>query len=324
MQFLSKTSAALAIVSGLSAPAGTASAAEGAIGFYLLGSLTTMAGYLPPPGTYLQDYNFYYSGSTDFTLDIAGLTLDGGVEADAYYNLVAPLWVAPGKVLGGHVGFLVLAPIGWKKVEAGATLPVPQLGVTFQAARDNEETRFGDPVPGVKLGWHEGNWHWNIGTLVNVPIGFWERGNLANIGFNRWAIDVNGAVTWLDPKIGLEISAAMGFTFNDENPTTDYKTGTEFHFEYAVVQNFSKHFGIGVNGYVYDQVTGDSGPGARLGPFEGRVAAVGPVANLTFAVGKLPVSTNFKYFHEFDVQNRLEGDVGFVTVTMPLSVAGQQ
>ncbi len=318
-----KTFAVVALAVAFAAPSGSALAAEGAIGFYLLGSKTTMAGYLPPPGTYFLDYNYYYSGSTDFTLNVAGLNLDGGVEADSYYNLVTPMWVAPGKVLGGHVAFLALVPVGWKNVQAGATLPVPQLGVTFQAQREDEETRFGDPVPGFNLGWHEGNWHWTVGSLVNVPIGFWERGNLANIGFGRWAVDVNGAFTWLDPAIGLEVSSAAGFTFNGENPETDYKTGTEFHYEFAVVQNFSQKFGIGVNGYVYDQVSGDSGAGARLGPFEGRVAAVGPVANLNFTIGKLPVSTSVKYFHEFDVQNRLEGDSGFITVTMPLSVAGQ-
>jgi hypothetical protein len=310
-------------IAAMLAAADRAYAAEGAIGFYLLGSKTTMAGYLPPPGTYFQDYNYYYAGSTNFALDISGVIVNGGVEADTYYNLLTPLWVAPGKVLGGNIGFLVLVPVAWKKVEAGATIGVPSLGVLAQPQRVDEDTAFGDPVPGVTLGWHEGNWHWNVGTLVNVPIGFWERGNLSNIGFNRWAVDVNGAFTWLDPKIGLEVSNAAGFTFNGENPDTNYQTGTEFHYEFAVVQNFSKKFGLGVNGYVYDQVSGDSGRGARLGSFEGRVAAVGPVANLNFMLGKLPVSTSLKYFHEFDVENRLEGDSGFITVTMPLSVGGQ-
>jgi len=59
----------------------------------------------------------------------------------------------------------------------------------------------------------------------------------------------------------------------------------------------------------------------NLGAFEGRVVAIGPVANLNFQLGKIPVSASLKYFHEFDVQNRLEVDPGFFTVTMPLSVA---
>ena len=303
---------ALVVATALGTLTNRASAAEGAAGFYLLGSTTTNAGILPPPGTYLIDYNYFYSGSTDFTLEIAGLILDGGVDANAYYNVPAPLWVAPGKVLGGNVAFLMLVPIGWKDVEAG-------LGMVN--LRD-EETKFGDLVPGMMMGWHHGNWHFKTHTLVNVPVGFWERGNLANIGFNRWAIDNAAAFTWLDPKIGLELSAMAGFTYNFENPTTDYKTGTEFHIEYAAVQNFSKRFALGINGYFYDQVTGDSGAGAGLGSFKGRVAAIGPVINMNFQVGKIPVSTSLKYFREFDVENRLEGDAGYLTLTMPLSVAG--
>ena len=312
---------ALVLVTTFGAHTNRVIAAEGAVGFYLLGSTTTNAGILPPPGTYVINYNYFYSGSTEVTLDVAGLILDGGVDADAYYNVTAPLWVAPGKVLGGNVGFLMLTPIGWKDVEAGASLTGPRGGVIGTKLRD-EETKFGDLVPGMMMGWHHDNWHFKTHTLVNVPVGFWERGNLANMGFNRWAIDNTAAFTWLDPKIGLELSAMAGFTHNFENPATDYKSGTEFHLEYAAVQNFSKHFALGVNGYYYDQVTGDSGSGARLGSFKGRVMAIGPVMNLNFQVGKIPVSANLRYFREFDVENRLEGDAGYAVLTVPLSIAG--
>jgi len=44
--------------------------------------------------------------------------------------------------------------------------------------------------------------------------------------------------------------------------------------------------------------------------------------NWNFEIGKIPVNTSFKCFHEFDVKNRLEGDSGFFTLTMPLSVEG--
>lgn len=300
-----------------------AKAAEGGYGFYLLGSTTTNAGILPPPGTYLLDYNYFYSGSTDFAFDRAGLILDGGVEGDVYGNVPAPLWVAPGKVLGGHIGFLMLIPIIHKDVDAGASLSLPPpFGLTLQSSLGDEETKFGDIVPGFMLGWHQGNWHFKTHTLVNAPTGFWERGNLANAGFNHWAIDNAAAFTWLDPKIGLELSAMAGITYNWENPTTDYKSGSEFHLEYAAVQNFSKHFALGINGYYLDQVTGDSGPGARLGSFKGRVVAIGPVLNLNFALHEIPIATSLKYFREFDVENRLEGDAGYVTVSLPLSVGG--
>jgi len=315
--------AVLVLVGLAGLPKDEAMAVESGVGFYLLGSTTTNAGILPPPGTYIIDYNYFYSGSTDFTFDAAGLILDGGVEAGVYGNVPAPLWVAPGKVLGGHIGFLMLVPILHKDVNAGASLTLPPpFGVTVSRNIGDEETRFGDIVPGVMFGWHSGNWHFKTHTLVNTPTGFWELGNLANAGFNRWAIDNAAAFTWLDPEIGLEISAMAGVTYNWENPTTNYKSGSEFHLEYAAVQNFSRQFAIGINGYVYDQISGDSGPGARLGSFEGRVIAIGPVMNLNFQLGPLPVATSLKYFREFDVKNRLEGDAGYATITIPLSSPG--
>ena len=316
--------AAVVLFGLIIAPVHKATAVESGYGFYLLGSTTTSAGILPPPGTYVLDYNYFYSGSTDFTFETAGLILGAGVEGGVYGNVPAPLWVAPGKVLGGHIGFLMLIPVIHKDVDAGASLTLPPpFGVTVSQNFGDQETRFGDLVPGFMLGWHYGNWHFKTHTLVNAPTGFWEQGNLANAGFNRWGIDNAAAFTWLDPNIGLEISAMAGITYNWENPTTKYKSGTDFHLEYAAVQNFSKQFGVGINGYYYDQVTGDSGAGAMLGSFAGRVSAIGPVVNMNFQLGKLPVLTSLKYFREFDVENRLEGDAGYATITIPLSVAGQ-
>ena len=301
------------------AGASSVQAAEGAAGFYLIGSKTSMAGFLPPPGTYVQDLNFFYSGSSNVSLDLGGVEVTGGVDANVYYKLPTLLWVSDKKVLGGNIALTAITPIGWKDVSAGAEITGPGGGVIVPGPFEDSGTHFGDPVVGGIIGWHQGNWHWNITTLVNVPIGYWKEGNLDNIGFNRWAFDTTGAVTWLDPTIGLELSVASGFTYNVENPDTDYKTGTEFHLEFAAVKNLSKELGIGFNGFFYQQVEGDSGSGARLGSFKGRTLGIGPVVNWNFQLGQIPVSTSFKYFRDLNVKNRLEGDVGFVSLTMPLS-----
>ena len=124
------------------------------------------------------------------------------------------------------------------------------------------------------------------------------------------------------PRSAGSFLLPQAFTFNWENPDTDYETGTEFHVEWALVRHFSQKFTLGVTGYHYQQVTGDSGAGARLGDFKGRATALGAVLTYSFALGKLPVSTQWTYFHEFDVENRLEGDAGLLTISMPLSVAG--
>jgi hypothetical protein len=306
----------------MSLPTEELKAAEGAAGFYLLGSRTSMAGFLPPPGTYVQDLKYYYTGDSKATLEFGGIEISGGISADVFYDIPIGIWVAPRKVLGGNFALSLMVPVGWKDVSAGATLTGPGGSITGPGRQD-DDFAFGDPVPGATLGWHDGNWHWNVGVLVNTPIGYWKRGNLSNIGFNRWAFDTNAAVTWLDPGRGLEISGAAGFTFNVENPDTDYKTGTEFHLEWAIMQNLSKTFGIGLVGYHYQQVSGDSGAGAALGAFEGRVTGLGPNINYTLMCGKIPISTSFRYLKEFNAKNRLEGDAFIFSASMPLSVVGQ-
>ena len=60
-----------------------------------------------------------------------------------------------------------------------------------------------------------------------------------------------------------------------------------------------------------------------LGGFEGRVSGVGPDIIYTLMCGKIPVSTELKVFHEFDVENRAKGNAGMFTVSLPLSAGGQ-
>ncbi len=330
---------ALAVVAGRQADA-----AEYGKGIYLLGIKTSMAGFVPPPGTYLTAYQYYYTGSASGTAansvllnDIgnvsiprskATLTVQAELDVDAniFIDLPTVLWVTPHKVLGGNLGVGVLAPVGWQDVSADinalATLNFPVLGITLQRSGRlslNDETfNFGDPLALALIGWHQGNWHWNVQGLLNVPIGAYNRDDLANMGFHRWAFDATGAATWLDLTTGREASAAAGFTFNGENPDTDYTTGTEFHAEFALMQHLSKAFSIGIAGYHYQQVSGDSGSGARLGSFKGRVTALGPNIDYSFKLGALPVSTSLRWFHEFDVKNRLEGDSAFLNFTIPL------
>jgi hypothetical protein len=319
-------------------------AAENAAGWYALGTKASMAGFLPPPGIYFVDVNYYYSGTATAMAaegvalqDIGGTNISGRLNVDAdvkvkgkaYYNMPSVLWVAPGTVFGGNVGFGAIVPVGWKDVntdiDALATLTLgPPINQTLQQRGQfnlsDSSTKFGDPVLNALIGWHEGNWHWNVSVLVNVPIGPWSNTSSSNLSFNHWGVDTTAAVTWLDPNIGFEISVAPGFTFNWENPDTDYRTGTEFHVEFAAVQHFTKNFAAGVAGFYYQQVTGDSGAGAVLGDFKGRVTSLGPVVTYNFNVGKIPVSTQLVWMHDLDVKNRLKGDLTVLTISFPLSV----
>ena len=84
------------------------------------------------------------------------------------------------------------------------------------------------------------------------------------------------------------------------------------------MRHFSPAFAIGLAGYHYQQLTGDSGAGATLGDFKGRVTALGPNVNYNFQFRGKPVSTTLRWLHEFDTENRMEGDAIFFSATVPL------
>ena len=307
----------------LALPAGASQAAEGGAGFYLLGSKGPAAAIMPPAGVFFSNDIYIYGGDLGGNAALpTGGRFAVGVDGTAVIDIPTVLWVLPEQVLGGSLGLVATVPFGWKDTEADLTLTGPR-GNTLSGGIGDTVFTVGDPVVGGMLGWQTGNFHWQTGVLVNVPIGDYQKGEISNIAFHHWGADVSAAVTWLDPTRGLDLSAAVGMTFNAENPATDYRTGNEFHVEWAAVQHFSEKFDAGLVGYFYDQVSGDSGAGARSS-FEGRVTAIGATVGYNFEVGQTPVSARLKYFHEFSATNRAEGDAVYATLSVPLSIAPPQ
>ncbi len=307
----------------LALPAGSAFAAEGGSSFYLLGQRGQGAAVLPPEGLFFSAPNYFYRGDIGDSQDLPfGGSLAFGVDADLFLTLPTAIWVTPVDVLGGDLALTGTFVFGNAELDASATLAIPGLG-TGTASVSDARWAVGDPAFGASVGWKTENLNYLLSANVNVPIGDYDAGRLSNISLNRWALDLIGAATWLNPESGIEVSGAAGITFNGENDDTDYETGTEFHLEAAAAYHFSPTFSVGVNGYHYQQLSGDSGAGATLGDFKGRVTALGPTMSATFKLGPIPVATSLRFFHEFNVKNRLEGDAGWLTITIPLWVPDQ-
>ncbi|WP_441227947.1 SphA family protein [Tardiphaga sp. 20_F10_N6_6] len=311
--------AALAFIALSCAPR-SARAAEGATGAYLLGTRGPGAGITPPPGVYFQDDTYFYSGKLGGgrTLPTGGL-LVANVSQETWINLPTTIWVTPAKIFGGDLAFSLTTPFGEPRVNANLLVNSPRFGPIGVNAVDSE-LALSDFFINSFVGWHSGNFHWQVGVGGVIPSGTYVPGQLSNASLNRPAIDVFTALTWLDPTLGWDLSASAGFTFNQPNTATDYKSGDEFHLEWAATKYLTKEFTLGLVGYYYQQLTADSGSGARLGSFEGRVVALGGSIGYTFEVGKLPISTRLKVFREFAAENRMEGTAGFLTVSLPIAM----
>jgi hypothetical protein len=295
-----------------------AKAAEGGVGVYLLGSRAVGAGITPPPGVYFQDDTYFYDGKIGGgrTLPTGGL-LVANVSAQSWVNLPTTLWVTPAKILGGDLAFSLTSPFGEPRINANLLVNSPRFGPLGLNVTD-ANTNLSDFFLQSFIGWQAGNFHWQFIVGGIIPSGTYVAGQLSNASLNRPGIDVSGAFTWLDSAIGWDLSTSAGFTFNQTNTATDYKTGDEFHIEWAATKYITKEFTIGLVGYYYQQVTPDSGSGAVLGAFEGRAVALGGSIGYTFEAGKLPISTRIKVYREFDVENRPEGTVGYFTVSFPI------
>lgn len=310
----------LAVLAALFALGGSVSnvkAAESMAGVYLLGFRGPLSGITPPPGFYFENDVYFYNGrlnaSRSFT---TGGFVGAGLKSQLRVDLMTPIWITPIEILGGRLGFSATIPVGHASVGASAlaTTPVGRAG----ARLSDSATTFGDPFVGAVLGWDHGNFHWNLNAAVNIPAGAYREGELANIALNRPALDITGAFTWMDPEIGLEVSLASGVTFNWTNTVTNYRTGTELHLEGAVSYNLTKALSVGVVGYHYEQLTADSGTGATLGDFKGRVSALGGTVGYNFTLGSTPVSARVKVYREFNAKNRQEGTAGFFTLSFPI------
>jgi len=275
---------------------------------------------VPKPGVYLTNNVYYYDAGRDDLTPIGDLVV-GDISAEALTNIAQVTWVTDVNLGSGRLAFSGVLPYGNLEVGGNVVVPVPP----FTISQSDEVTALGDAALSAVLGWKHRDGDkfraWSAYSTMFVPTGDYEVGRLANMGKNRWALDVGGAYTMANFKGGREFSAVLGFTFNGENDDTNYDSGHEMHLELAGKQYLPNHFSMGIVGYWNEQLTADEGGPAILGDFKGRVFGIGPELSYQFTKSKThPVTLDLRWYHEFDAKNRVEGDAVFFTFSVPLSI----
>jgi hypothetical protein len=298
------------VLVGLTAASTATSAAESAAGAYILGFRGPAAGVTPPTGLFFSNQFYLYRGRIDGRIPFDGGVIAANARVSASVAIPSFLLVTPVDLFGGRLGVSLTLPYGRVNVR-GAIGP-------FRLS--DGLTTFADPSVTAFLGWRHGNFHWQLGATGFAPMGDYRSGQLANVAKNRGAVDLFGALSWIEPTLGIDVSNTLGVTLNRENRATRYRTGTELHWEWSVAKTFGNGFSFGPAGYVYQQLSDDTGPGTVLGPFRGRVWAVGAGLGYQFQAGPVPVTARLRYFHEVETRRRLKGDAVFLSVAFPLWV----
>jgi hypothetical protein len=297
--WLPALAAAATVVMACSPEAG---AAEAALGTYGLGGNAFGAGATPPPGTYVTTIVAYYRAEIGGAVPFNNVTLNAGAKLEFFNSALNVLYVPERKFLGGQLGLSVTVPVG--HVDMEATIGIGPLS----GFRQVDGWGLGDIVPRAQLGWQNGAFSHTVWLQVVTPTGRYSPTFAPNVGLNRPGINTGLAVTYMHEQTKLQFNGAAGFTFNFENEATDYRTGNEFHFEWAIGREITKGLLVGIVGYNYRQLTGDSGPGAVLGDFRGSVDAVGAGLSYTTVIGTTPFIFGLRHYQEFNAENRWEGN----------------
>jgi len=290
---------------------GFAMAEEGGSGHYLPGSMASFIDSVPLTKTFLMRANIIrYNGSVGPTkpLPIAGQTTLGADVSLWGFGLTV-LWRPP-LDLGERWSYAMSATIPYLMVD----VDVDATSTLGSLARSGSTNGLGDIVLMPLMLNYNVNPDFNVSFRLGfyAPTGNYEVGRLANTGKNFWTIEPVLGLMYFGQKNGIEASAFVGADFNTENEDTNYKSGTQFHVDGTLAQHFPWLGGLaggGVSAYYYQQVTGDSGSGAMFGDFKGRTVGGGPVVSYIRKISGHDTVFELKWLHEFETENRLEGNI---------------
>ena len=303
----------------LTAPA--ANADENGISFWLPGMYGSLAAAPSNPGWSLATVYYHTSvsasGDTAASREIAigrlnpavNVNLNVNLHADVDLALINPNYVFATPVLGGQLALGLATIVGHNSTSLDGTLTAMAgpVVVTRAGSIDSSVSGFGDLYPQASLRWNQGVNNFMTYLTGDIPVGAYDSTRLANLGIGHGAVDAGVGYTYLNPQNGREVSVVTGLTYNLKNYSTDYQSGIDWHLDWGAAQFLSKQFFVGAVGYLYDQVSADSGAAAFLGSNESRVAAVGPQIGYIFPLAGYQAFLGAKSYFEFDASRRPEG-----------------
>jgi hypothetical protein len=311
----------------LTAPTG-AVADEGGVSFWIPGFFGSLAAAPVQPGMSFVAMNYYDSvkagGDVAFARDVTihGFKTNLNVNINANLNsridlgLFAPSYTFEQRFLGAQATLFVMAVVGnvHTTLQGNIAGTIGPFGFSKFASITDDTTAQGDLLPMFTLRWNQGVNNFMTYVTGDLPVGQYDPTNLANTGIGHYALDGGIGYTYLNPQVGRELTVVAGLTHNYINPYTNYQNGLDFHLDWGMSQFLSKQWMVGLVGYVYNQLTGDSGSGDHVGPFESRVVGVGPQIGYIFPLGNYQGYLNLKGYGEFDAHDRPSGYNAWLTL----------
>jgi hypothetical protein len=319
----------------------SARADEDGVSFWIPGFFGSLAAAPQQPGWSLTSIYYHTdvsaNGNAALSREITigqfrptiDINVNAHVHAVADVGFLIPSYVFATPFLGGQASLSLLMGYGNNDTSLNATATatstvIPGVSVTRSIALQQDTMGLADLIPIFTDRWNAGVNNYMVYLTGDIPVGLYSSSNLANIGIGHGALDGGVGYTYFDPKTGHEFSAVAGLTGNFENNSTGYTSGLDFHLDWGASQFLTKQVQVGLVGYIYDQLTSDSGCAPVLCPFESRVIGIGPQFGYLFPVGTMQGYFNIKGYGEFDNNARPDGwNLWLTFVLSPAAPAAQ-
>jgi len=264
----------------------------------------------PADGLSFRNDVYFYSAEGGDTVRSGRIEL--GVDVDQTFNFATFIYKPEVEVFGAQYAYGATLALG--NVDISGDVSVGPFSESFS----EDKTSYGDItlIPGIFY-WNNGaKWHFSQSFFVVVPVGDYDENDDANTGLNYWTFETDFAATYLDQETGQDYSVVLGYGYNTENEDTDYQSGDELHIDYIFNQFLSESLAVGIHGFYYEQLSGDSGDGALLGDFKAEAAGIGPAVMWIPPNYEGKVAFVAKWLNEYEAENRLEGDHVFLSFMM--------
>jgi hypothetical protein len=291
------------------------------VSFWLTGQFGSLAAVPQQPGWSIA--SIYYHTSLSGSREVAAareitvnklkrtvnVNLNLNLNAHADLAFLSPSYVFASPVLGGQLVVSMAGTFGNNSTSLNGTLTasVNSLTATRQGNISDSRDGAGDLYPQVSLRWNSGVNNFMTYMMGDIPAGDYDSGRLSNFGIGHGAIDGGVGYTYFTPETGHEFSAVTGLTGNFTNPATDYQNGINWHMDWGASQFLSEQLHVGAIGYLYKQLTGDSGAALILGENKSQIAGIGPQIGYLFPVGEFQGYLGVKAYGEFGADRRAHG-----------------
>ncbi|MGH8480003.1 MAG: SphA family protein [Gammaproteobacteria bacterium] len=313
---------------------GAGGVSAGELGHYAPGLMNIRDFFVPEPGFYYAQYNYFYSTGTlknrngDEVKSLTGTgplgttTVSLDVDVDVFVLAPAFLWVSPWKMLGARYGTIITPTFADGSTQVSLSVARSGRFLDRGFSRNLEaDTGFGVGdlfVQPVWLGWSGKHYD------VSAAYGFYAPAGEDNIGLGFWTHQLQAAGAWHPfENRGTAVTVAGTYEIHHEMEDRDLTPGERFSLNWGVSQYLPLTKDqtwlaeIGASGYSQWQVVKDSGSdvpqilNAQLNAKD-KVHAAGIQAGLTFVPWKAALT--FRYQWEFDAEARFEGNNLVVTL----------